>query len=127
MNASLTAPTESAERRDVRSRSLGSFFAPRTIAVIGASSKPGSVGRSLLENLREFEGHTFPVNPNHRTILGMPAFAAVGDVPEHVELAMIATPAETVPGIVRECGNVGVKAAIIYSAVQGVWRGRGGA
>lgn len=62
MNASITAPPENAELRAVRRRSLGLFFAPRTIAVIGASAQEGSVGRSLLENLYEFEGRVFPVN-----------------------------------------------------------------
>ena len=112
----MTTPAENAELRAARRRSLGSFFAPRTIAVIGASAEEGSVGRSLLENLHEFEGRVFPVNPNHDTILRVPAFPRVGEVPEEVDLAVIATPAKTVPGIVRECVAAGVKAAIIHSA-----------
>ncbi len=84
--------------------------------MIGASEKEGSVGRSLLENLYEFGGTVFPVNPNHATVLGLPAFASIMDVPEKVDLAIIATPADAVPVVVRECAGAGVKAAIIYSA-----------
>ena len=116
MNASLTAPTEDTELRTARRRLLGSFFAPRTIAVIGASAREGSVGRAVLENLYEFEGHVYPVNPNHLNILRVPAFESVGRIPEQVDLAVVATPARTVPGIVRECVAAGVKAAIILSA-----------
>lgn len=100
----------------VRRGPLGAFFAPRTIAVIGASEKEGSVGRSLLENLYEFDGRVFPVNPNRSSILRVPALARIGDVPEKVDLAVIATPAKAVPGVVRECVEAGVKAAIIASA-----------
>lgn len=114
--ASITSVLESAELRAARHRSLGSFFAPRTIAVIGASEQERSVGRSLWENLHEFQGRVFPVNPNHGTILGARAFPSVGAVPEKVDLAVIATPANTVPGIVRECVAAGVKAGIIHSA-----------
>src|SRR5678815_4536924 len=91
MNASMTSPVESAECRAARRRALGWFFAPRTIAVIGASAEKGSVGRSLLENLREFNGQVFPVNPNHSSILQVRAFPCVGDVPLEVDLAVIAT------------------------------------
>lgn len=116
MKSSITAPAESAGRRAARRRSLGLFFAPRTIAVIGASAREGSVGRALLENLYEFEGRVFSVNPKHGTLLRGPAWAAVGDVPDEVDLAVIATPAPTVPGIIRECVEAGVEAAIILSA-----------
>ena len=116
MNATLTLPAGNAELRAARRRTLGWFFAPQTIAVIGASAEAGSVGRSLLENLYEFEGRVFPVNPNHSNILRVPAFPSVGKVPQTVDLAVIATPARTVPGIVRECVEAGVKAAIIHSA-----------
>jgi acetyltransferase len=105
-----------AARREARGRLLGPFFAPDVIAVIGASSKPGSVGRALLENLRDFEGRVFPVNPHHDAVLHRPAFASVAEVPAKVDLALIATPARVVPEVVRECALAGVKAAIIHSA-----------
>ena len=116
MDACLTVPAEATELRSARQRLLGSFFAPRSIAVIGASPREGSVGRALLENLIEFEGRVYPVNPNHLSVLRVPAFASVAKIPEPVDLAVIATPAETVPGIVGECVAAGVKAAIIHSA-----------
>jgi len=95
---------------------LEAMFAPRSVAVIGASETPGSVGRSLLENLRPFRGHVFPVNPNHRTILERKTFPTIRGVPEDVDLAVIATPAATVPEIVGECAAAGVKGAVIISA-----------
>jgi acetyltransferase len=115
MNPSVT-PAPGARLRESRRGPLGHFFAPQTIAVIGASAKEGSVGRALLENLYEFEGRVFPVNPKHASVLRVPAFARVGDIPAQVDLAVIATPAATVPGIVRECVQAGVKAAIVHSA-----------
>lgn len=116
MHVALPTLTGNMELRAARRRTLGEFFAPQTVAVIGASAKAGSVGRSLLENLCEFKGRVFPVNPNHATVLGLPAFASVEDVPEKVELAVIATPANAVPAVVRDCVQAGVKAAIIHSA-----------
>ncbi len=97
-------------------RPLDPFFSPRTIAVIGASAKPGSVGRALLENLADFRGSVFPVNRRHATLLGRRAYPEIGAVPEAVDLAIIATPAATVPDIVRECVAAGVAGAVIASA-----------
>jgi acetyltransferase len=110
------ASAQNATVAAMRRGALGVFFAPRTIAVIGASEKQGSVGRSLLENLYEYDGRVFPVNPRRSSILRVPAFPRIADVPEKVDLAVIATPAGSVPEVVRECGEAGVKAAIICSA-----------
>lgn len=97
---------------------LDAIFQPRNVAVIGASEKPDSVGRTLLWNLisSQFGGTVFPVNPKRSSVLGIKAYASLRDVPESVDLAVIATPAVTVPGIVRECVACGVKGAIIISA-----------
>lgn len=97
---------------------LGSIFTPQSVAVIGATDKPGSVGRTLLWNLisNPFGGTVFPVNPNHHSVLGIKAYPNIAAVPEPVDLAVIATPASTVPTIVRECVATGVKSAIIISA-----------
>jgi acetyltransferase len=95
---------------------LEAMFAPRSVAVIGASETSGSVGRALLENLRPFHGHVFPVNPNHAMILEQKTFPTIRDVPEDVDFAVIATPAATVPRIVGECAAAGVKGAVIISA-----------
>src|SRR5512132_3362588 len=95
---------------------LSAMFAPKSVALIGASEKPDSVGRALLENLQSFRGRVFPINPSHATVLGQKAFSTIRDVPEDVDLAVIATPAATVPGIVAECAAANVKGAVIISA-----------
>jgi acetyltransferase len=95
---------------------LEAMFSPKSIALIGASEKPGSVGRALLENLQSFGGQVFAVNPNHQNILDRKAFSRIADVPGDVDLALIATPAATVPAIIAECATAGVKGAVIVSA-----------
>jgi acetyltransferase len=92
------------------------MLAPKSIALIGASEKPNSVGRALLENLQSFGDRIFPINPNHPTLLGHKAFPTIRDTPQKVDLAVIATPAATVPKIVAECAAAGVKGAVIISA-----------
>jgi acetyltransferase len=100
------------ERRPI----LSAMLAPKSVALIGASEKPGSVGRALLENLESFPGQVFLINPNHATLLGQKTYAAIRSVPEEVDLAVIATPAETVPRLVNQCAAAGVKGAVIISA-----------
>ncbi len=97
---------------------LDCIFAPTTVAVIGATDQAGSVGRSILWNLvTASSGKTiFPVHPQRTSVLGIKAYPTVGAVPAVVDLAIIATPAATVPGIVRECVTARVKGAIILSA-----------
>ena len=99
-------------------RSLQPIFAPKTVAVIGATEKAGSVGRTVIWNLisSPFGGTVFPVNPKRENILGIKAYPTINDVPDQVDLAVIVTPAPTVPGIVEECVRAGVKGAIIISA-----------
>ena len=94
------------------------FFHPRNVAVIGATEELASVGRSLVSNLKQtsFGGRIYPVNPKHSTVLELPCFASIGEVPEKVDLAVIATPASTVPGVVRDCVAAGVQGAIVISA-----------
>jgi acetyltransferase len=97
--------------------SLDVFFAPATVAVIGATEAPGRVGRAVLKNLlaSPFGGTVFPVNPGRRSALGVRAYPAIAAVPLPVELAIIATPAPTVPGLIGECIDAGVKGAIIMA------------
>ena len=97
---------------------LSAIFAPKTVAVIGASDKSGSVGRTLLWNLigNPFGGTVYPVNPKHHSVMGIKAYPTLAAVPDPVDLAIIATPAPTVPGIVRDCVSAGVKGAVIVSA-----------
>ena len=98
------------------SANLSPMFAPRSIAVIGATDREGSVGRSILQNLSVFPGKVFPINPRRTEVLGIPAFKSLSDVSEPVDLAIVVTPAPTVPGLIRECIAKSVKAAIIISA-----------
>ena len=97
---------------------LNVFFAPRSVAVIGATEKAGSVGRSILWNLisSPFGGTVFPVNAKRGSVLGIKAYPSIGSVPQEVDLAVIITPAGTVPGLVRECGEAGVRGIVVISA-----------
>ena len=101
-----------------RSRPLDAIFRPHRVAVIGASEEEGSVGRSLVENLLRgaFQGDVIAVNPKRESVLGLRAYDAIGDVPGQVDLAVIATPARTVPGVVRECVRTGVPGGIVITA-----------
>jgi acetyltransferase len=103
--------------RESRS-ALDCMFSPASVAVIGATEREGSVGRTVLERLRipSFQGSIYPVNPSHTEILGLRAYPKVGDIPEKVDLAVIVTPARTVPGVVGECVDAGVRAAVVISA-----------
>jgi acetyltransferase len=97
-------------------RGLDALFSPQTVAVIGATEAPGSVGRAVIENLVPLGDRMFPVNPKRDTILGRKAFSNIAAVPETVDLAVIVTPAATVPDVVRQCADAGVPGAIIISA-----------
>jgi acetyltransferase len=97
---------------------LNAIFEPRSVAVIGASEQEGSVGRTILWNLisSPFGGTVYPVNPKRASILGVKAYPDLASVPGEVDLAVIVTPARTVPGIMAECVEKGVRGAIIISA-----------
>lgn len=97
---------------------LNKLFNPRRIAVIGASDKEGSVGAKLLRNLVGvgYKGAVFPVNTFSPTVQGITAYPTIEKIPRAVDLAIIATPAHTVPQIVEECGRAGVSAVTIISA-----------
>jgi acetyltransferase len=97
---------------------LDAIFRPETVAVVGASDRPGSVGRTIMWNLisNPFGGTVYPVNARRQNVLGIKAYPSVSEVPERVDLAVIAAPAPTVPGIIRECVESGVEGAIIISA-----------
>lgn len=122
----MTRETRAAARRPrlpsdplLRRRSaIEIMFDPKSVALIGATETPGSVGLSLLRNLAQgaFRGAVYPVHPHRKKVLGLPAFKTVGAVPATVELAVIATPAATIPEVVRECSEAGVRGAIIISA-----------
>src|SRR5689334_6172643 len=85
--------------------SLGAIFAPKSVAVIGATEEAGRLGRTVLWNLisNPFGGTVYPVNKRHNQVLGIKAYADVASVPEQIDLAVIVTPAQTVPGVIGEC------------------------
>ena len=97
---------------------LAALFSPASVAVIGASEREGSVGRTVLWNLirSPFGGTVYPVNPHRHSVLGVRACAGVSAIPEPVDLAVIATPAATVPDLIEQCAAAGVRAAIVLSA-----------
>jgi acetyltransferase len=97
---------------------LSAIFDPKAVAVIGATDRLGSVGRTLLWNLitNPFGGTVYPINPKRHSVMGITAYPSIGEVPDQVDLAIIATPAATVPGVIGECVAAGVKGAIILSA-----------
>ena len=95
---------------------IESIFAPKSVALIGATDTPGSVGRALTENLREFKGRVHFVNQKKDSVLDVATCATIGQILEPVDLAVIATRAATVPQIVRDCAAAGVKGAVIISA-----------
>ncbi|MFB3777863.1 MAG: bifunctional acetate--CoA ligase family protein/GNAT family N-acetyltransferase [Bryobacteraceae bacterium] len=101
-----------------RPQPLDVFFSPEAVAVIGATETPGSVGRTVLWNLisTPFGGTVYPVNLKRPSVLGIKAYPTIGAVPAQVDLAVIITPAQVIPGVIRDCAEAGVKAAIVISA-----------
>ncbi len=97
---------------------LNRFFNPKSVAIVGASEREASVGYRLLLNMQEagFKGELYPVNNKRETLLGIKAYPDLNAVPGDIDLVVIATPAESVPGIVRQCGEKGVISVIIISA-----------
>jgi len=97
---------------------LDKIFSPKSIAAVGASDEEGTVGYSLMRNLidMKFEGKIFPVNIRKQEVLGFKAYASVEHIPEPVDLAVIATPARTVPDVVEQCGKAGIMGLVIISA-----------
>jgi acetyltransferase len=99
-------------------RSLDPLFHPKAVAVLGATTAPGSVGSILMRNLLEtsFDGVVYPVNPKRHSVHGIYCYPNLAAVPGEIDLAVIATPAATVPSLVQECVQHQVKGAIIISA-----------
>jgi acetyltransferase len=98
---------------------MDALFHPHSVVVIGATERPGSIGRTVLQNLASFAGPVYPVNPNRRTVLGrrcypnVGAIAGTGDKPE---LAVVVTPASSVAAVIRDCAEAGIGAAVVLSA-----------
>jgi acetyltransferase len=99
-------------------RNLEALFAPRTVAVVGASDRAGSVGALVMRNLRlgGFQGPVWPINARHSTVAGQQAWPDVESLPGVPDLAVVCTPAPTVPEVVAALGRKGTRAAIVVSA-----------
>jgi acetyltransferase len=100
------------------SHPLDPLFLPQSVAVIGASERAGSVGRSVLWNLLSspFGGTVFPVNSKRPNVLGIKAYPSIRDLPDKVDLVVITTPADSVPDLIAESVELGIPAAIVISA-----------
>jgi acetyltransferase len=108
-------------------RNFDKLFQPATVALIGASARPGSVGAVVLRNLRRaaFEGELMLVNPHHQTLDGIRVYPDIAGLPRPADLAIIATPPDTVPGLVAALGAHGTRAAVIITAGFGELGERG--
>jgi acetyltransferase len=100
------------------SRGLETILAPRSVAVIGASAEPAKVGTVALANLLAggFSGPIFPINPRRDVVQGLKAYPSVADLPQPVDLAIVCTPAATVPDLARQCGESGIGGLVILTA-----------
>jgi len=100
------------------SKQLDAIFKPRSVAVIGASTRQGSIGRETIRNIlmAEFNGKVFPVNPKAEVILSIKAYSTVLDVPDAVDLAIIIVPKDHVKEVVRQCGEKGTKGIVVITA-----------
>jgi acetyl coenzyme A synthetase (ADP forming)-like protein len=98
-------------------KDLQSFFTPKGVAVIGASSNPGKLSHGILKNLIQYgyQGGIYPVNPGSKEILSLACYAGIQDVPDPVELAVIILPSQMIASVIKDCGLRGIKAAIIIS------------
>jgi acetyltransferase len=101
-----------------RNQPLDVFFSPKTVAVIGATENPGTVGRTVFWNLvtSPFGGTVYPVNPKRPSVLGVKAYPSITAIPEEIDLAVIITPPPSIPALIKECGENGVRGAIVISA-----------
>jgi acetyltransferase len=99
-------------------RNFDELFRPRSVALIGAGARPGSIGAVVLRNLRRggFGGELMLVNPHHETLDGLPVYPNVAALPSVPDLAVIVTPPPTVPGLIAELGGRGTKAAVVITA-----------
>lgn len=110
-------PRPTAPRAPAPARDLSSIFAPRSVAVIGASRDLGKVGHAIFRNvLEDFQGVVYPVNPNAQSIRGVRSYPSVLEIPDPVDLAIIIVPAGSVRAVLDECGRKGVRGVVVISA-----------
>ena len=100
------------------SASIDRFFNPRSVAVIGASRRQDTIGQALVRNLvlGDFTGRVYVVNPSAQAVSGMPAYSSVGDIPDEVDVAIVAVPAESVQDVVLDCAAKGVHGLVVISS-----------
>jgi acetyltransferase len=105
-------------RKAMSIRNFEHLFRPRSVAVIGASNRPHSVGATVMHNLTHggFAGPIIPVNPKYSTVAGLPAFHNLSGLSAAPELAVVCTPPRTVPGLIRQLGEIGTRAAVVLTA-----------
>ncbi|MBU0601206.1 MAG: GNAT family N-acetyltransferase [Gammaproteobacteria bacterium] len=96
---------------------LKSMFEPKSVAIVGASERPDSIGAVLVKNMLDakFSGDLYAINPKHQTVQGLPCVARLDDLRKRPDLVVIAAPAAKVPGLIEECGHNGIKAAVVVS------------
>jgi len=120
----LTSETEAflcasaARERQAAAQSVRVFFEPESVAVVGASRREGSIGRTILANLERcgYSGPIYPINPHAQSIDGRPAFATIGAVPGKVDLAVIVVPAPAVEEVILDCARARVRGVVIISS-----------
>ena len=96
---------------------LGAFLWPGSVAVIGASARPGFAATTLSNLVAfEFPGRIYPVNPKYRELLGLPCYPSLAEVPGQVDLALVVVPATAAPAVLDDCGAAGVRAAVVYAS-----------
>ncbi len=97
-------------------RNLDGLLFPHSVAVVGATPVSGKIGHAVMANVQSFPGPVFAVNPKYSEVLGRPCFPSIQDLPEPVDLAVIVIPAEGVREVLRQCGEKGIKNAVVISA-----------
>lgn len=109
---------DSTAQRSPTTEGLGSILRPQSIAVIGASRSPSTIGYQILANIVRYgyTGAVYPINPNATSIHSIKAYKSVADVGEAIDLGVVVVPKELVPGVVEECGRAGVKGLVVISA-----------
>jgi acetyl coenzyme A synthetase (ADP forming)-like protein len=114
----LSQETRWAREQSAAVASIERIFRPRSVAVVGASNRAGTIGNALVRNLLQYEyaGPVYPVNPRHAVVCSVPCYAALRDIPREVDLVLVAVPAPQVPDVVRQCAAKHVHAVVILSA-----------
>ena len=120
LDFSITSSQQTTEKFELREKlatvaSLRPFFTPENVAIIGASSKPSSVGYQITEKLKAYQGQVYPINPKATEIANTKAYPDIASIVTTVDLAVIAVPYGAVLDVVRQCGEKGVKALVVIS------------